>query len=409
MALPYFKEQGWEPVVLAVEPDCSENARDDTLLETIPDDVPVHRVRALPVKLSRRVGVGSLALRSLPYLRRKGNDLLSKERFDLVFFSSSLFPVMSLGPTWRKRHGVPYVLDFQDPWRSVDYIGKPHNPPGGKLKHSLSDLLGRILEPGVVANAAHMVVVSPAYPELLRERYPLLKDGFFTVVPFAAAESDFASAKTSTIQHDVFDPKDGRIHWVYAGVAGSILEKSLRAFFTALELKLREDHTLKDQLRIHFVGTEYVNGARARKQVEPMALEFGLAGIVDESTDRLPFLTTLKLLEDADALLIFGSADPSYTASKVFPYILARKPLLVIAHEKSTLGDIVRRTRAGTVISFDGNDPVGNLANRVYEGWFNQRSFRIDTDWKEFEKYSARSMTISLCKVFETATSASNV
>ncbi|NJM63821.1 MAG: hypothetical protein HC849_32625, partial [Oscillatoriales cyanobacterium RU_3_3] len=38
----------------------------------------------------------------------------------LVFFSTTIFPVMLLGKRWWQKFGVPYVLDFQDPWRS-DY------------------------------------------------------------------------------------------------------------------------------------------------------------------------------------------------------------------------------------------------------------------------------------------------
>ena len=37
MALPYFRELGWEPVVLAVQPEFSENSRDDSLMVTVPN------------------------------------------------------------------------------------------------------------------------------------------------------------------------------------------------------------------------------------------------------------------------------------------------------------------------------------------------------------------------------------
>src|SRR5260370_17960090 len=96
MALPYVREFGWEPVGLAVAAKFSENGCDETLMATLPEDVEIHRVRALPVRITRSVGLGSLALRSLPYLRAKGKEILASRKFDLVFFSTSLFPVMSL-------------------------------------------------------------------------------------------------------------------------------------------------------------------------------------------------------------------------------------------------------------------------------------------------------------------------
>src|SRR6266850_2897434 len=235
MALSYFREFGWEAVVLAVDPEFSENSRDESLLATIPNYAEVHRVRALPASMTRRVGVGNLALRSLPYLRAKGNQLLSSRSFDLVFFSTSMFPVMSLGPVWLKRFGVPYVLDFQDPWLSDYYKGSSLKPPGGRMKYAFSNMLGRALQPRVVREAAHIIVVSPAYPDLLRARYPELNGKGFTVLPFSASEKDFELAQVSEISHDIFSSNDGCIHWVYAGAASAIMEKSIRSFFTALQ------------------------------------------------------------------------------------------------------------------------------------------------------------------------------
>ena len=408
MALSHFEEFGWKPVVLAVAPEFSENTRDDSLEATIPEKTEIHRVRALPVGLTRLVGIGDLALRSLPYLRARGSQLLSSRPFDLVFFSTTMFPVMSLGPVWRKRFGIAYVLDFQDPWLTDYYRDRALTPPGGKMKYVLSNMLGRALEPRVVREAAHIVVVSPAYPDLLRTRYPDLNGKGFTVLPFAAAESDFELAQGSKIDHDVFVPNDGFIHWVYAGVAGAIMGKSLRSFFTALRSKLQREPELRKRLKIHFVGTDYAEPSRARKTVEPIAAEFDLTGMVDERTDRLPFLATLKLLSDADALLVFGSDDPSYTASKIFPYILARRPLLVLVHEGSPIVNIVNRTRSGVVVTFNSDEAPTDVAARIGNQWFDLPVTESKTDWKEFDKYSARSMTERLCAIFDDAASESD-
>ncbi len=403
MALPYFREFGWEPVVLAVAAEFSENSRDETLMATLPEDCEIHRVHALPAQVTRTVGLGSLALRSLPYLRAKGKEILASRKFDLVFFSTTLFPVMSLGAVWRRRFGIPYMLDFQDPWLTEYYDNNDSVPPGGRIKYGFSKMLGKALEPRVVRQAAHIVVVSPAYPELFRERYPELNGNTFTVLPFAASERDFEIAMTTKPKHGIFERGDGLIHWVYAGVVGSMMEKSIRAFFSALKSKLAHDEQLAARLRIHFVGTDYAVRAQAVKTVEPLAAEYGLAGIVHETTDRLPFLTTLKLLLDADALLVFGSDDPAYTASKIFPYVLARKPLLVIVHEQSSLADIVRQCRAGVVVTFDQEERIDKVADRITETWLNIPATSPDTDWQEFARYSAREMTRKLCAVFDVA------
>src|SRR5438093_394671 len=77
MALPHFAEFGWEPTVLAARPECVEGVYDPLLEESVPKDVPIVRTRALPVRQTRRFGLGSLALRAWPYLASAGSRILS--------------------------------------------------------------------------------------------------------------------------------------------------------------------------------------------------------------------------------------------------------------------------------------------------------------------------------------------
>jgi hypothetical protein len=128
MSLPYYRRFGWEPVVLTVDERWQEGALEPELLVTIPADVRVVRVRAAPAAWTRRIGIGALGLRAWPYLLRRGARLLRREKFDLVFFSTSQFITYSLGRLWKARYGVPYVIDVQDPWRT-DFYDKPGAPP----------------------------------------------------------------------------------------------------------------------------------------------------------------------------------------------------------------------------------------------------------------------------------------
>src|ERR1043166_7452429 len=123
LSLPYFRDFGWEPRVLAVDPARVENAREPLLLETIPVHVPVHHCGAFDARLTTRVGVAALALRALPFLYRAGARLIREHRPDLIYFSTTSFPVLALGRLWKKRFGVPFIVDMQDPWVS-DYAGK---------------------------------------------------------------------------------------------------------------------------------------------------------------------------------------------------------------------------------------------------------------------------------------------
>ncbi len=99
MSLPYFEEFGWRPTVLAVRADCVEGATLDPLLDrTVPAGTEVIRVGALPVRWTRRLaGWGDWRWRAWPFLWRAGSRTLARERFDLVYFSTTMFAAMASG------------------------------------------------------------------------------------------------------------------------------------------------------------------------------------------------------------------------------------------------------------------------------------------------------------------------
>jgi hypothetical protein len=204
----------------------------------------------------------------------------------------------------------------------------------------------------------------------------------------------------------VFDPADGKSHWVYVGRAGQDMAAALRAFFTALKATIQAQPTLAERLRLHFVGTDYAPAGRDRKTVEPVAIECGVGNLVGEQTARLPYFEALQCLLDADRLIVPGSDDPGYTASKIYPYILAKKPLLAIFHEQSSVVNVLKTTKAGTVITFRTGEEAESIAARIREsGWLagSQESVEPPTDWSAFAPYTAREMTRRLCEIFENA------
>lgn len=402
-SLPYFERLGWEPTVIAVTPEQCEAPRDPWLVETVPKNVRVIRVSAIDIRKTRRLRVGNLDLRALFFIERAGRRLLKEEHFDLIYFSTTAFLVMGLGALWRRRFGIPYVLDIQDPWRT-DYYKQPDAPlpPGGRLKHGFMQALAGLLEPSTVKQAAHVLVVSPAYPDLLRKRYPTLRKEIFTVLPFGAPNVDFDILTRKKEAHGVFNPDDGHIHWVYVGRAGGDMEFALRAFFIALQqARLAYPEALK-KVCIHFVGTDYAAGSRARRWVEPIAEEYQVHDMISERPHRIPYAQALAALLDADAHIMPGSDDPSYTASKLYPYILARKPLLAIFHEQSSVHEVLGKTRAGQGIAFSHKDALEDVAAKITRSWFEGDAWAglPATNWQAFEPYSAREMTRKQCEVF---------
>ena len=351
MMLADLADNGWEAVVLAVDPNYVEAPMEADLLLTIPNDIRVVRCKAISQRAARVVSVGSLGLRSFRCLRRAGDALLADGGFDLVFFSTTEFEVVPLGRRWKKRFGIPFVVDIQDPWVNDYYVRTGNPPPGGVLKHRVMQALARTREGPTLKEAAHVIAVSPAYPDELRKRYPELPEERFTTIPFGGSLHDFAVADQTALRQRIFDPSDGRTHWVYAGTAPPGIRLSLSALLLALRRAFDDRLIDPELLRLHFIGTDYARAQDAQERIRPIARELGFDQTVIEWPSRIPYLETLRCLRDANALLVLGWDDPGYTASKIYPNILAERPLLTVLHERSSANTVTRDTGAGVAVT----------------------------------------------------------
>lgn len=64
-------------------------------------------------------------------------------------------------------------------------------------------------------------------------------------------------------------------------------------------------------------------------------------------------LEALNVLIPSDGLLVLGSDEPRYTASRIFPKLLAQRPLLGLYHTASSVCSIAMVTAGVVVITHD--------------------------------------------------------
>jgi hypothetical protein len=191
----------------------------------------------------------------------------------------------------------------------------------------------------------------------------------------------------------------------YVGRGGPDMIAALRALFTAVRKGREQSPDLYQRLRMHFVGTTYAPNAAGKYQVLPIAKECGVQDIVEESPGRVQHLDAIQILLDSDALIVLGSEAPHYTASKLFPYILAAKPLLAVFHEESSGVRLLDETRAGKAITFSATRPPLSVVAEIQAAL--QRLLAAPagavppTDWKKFEPFTARAVTARLAEVFD--------
>lgn len=407
LALSHFREHGWEPTVLAVRPDRVEGAVLDPLLEqTFPTDIPIHRVGGISPRLTRKFGIGSLWWRCGRALRATGESLLREHKFDLVFFSTTLFNSFTLGPRWLRRFGVPYVLDYQDPWVNDYYRVTGNRPPGGAAKYWLAQASARRHEPRVLRAAGGVIAVSSAYGPSLAMRYPWFAAGTVQTIPFGTSTHDLKLARHHEPATSLVPVGDGNIHHVYAGRGGADMAPALTLLFRSFRRFLDTHPKVAERMRFHFIGTDYAPPPLGQLTALPVAEREGILPYVSEHCQRVPYFDALHYIVRADALVIVGSNDPSYSASKIFPYLFSGRPLLTIAHAGSLMLDLALAQARTGCFAFD-QSPVNHtaLVSRIHHEWFVQKGYLQSPpiDQARLLPHTAATMTRQLIRVFDQA------
>jgi hypothetical protein len=314
---------------------------------------------------------------------------------------------MVLGRLAHARFRIPYVIDYIDPVVTDYYWKLPRSerPP----KYEMAYALARLMEPYALRHVSQIVGVDTSYTAGAFSRYSFLASVEATGIPYGGEPADFKYLSEHPRPNRFFDKNDGLLHISYVGRGGVDVLPVLRAVFQAIKLGLQRAPQIFNRLRLHFVGTTYAPDAAGRYQMLPAARDAGIDSLVEEHPARVSYLDAIQILLDSHALLVLGSDSAHYTASKVFPYILAHKPLVAVFHEASSVVRILQETQAGQVVTFgNGCSPgqkIEEIAELLRHTLSLPRGSRPPTIWEAFGPYTAKAMTSLLAEVFDKALS----
>jgi len=247
---PHLAGFGWEPTVVTVEPDAYEGLLDPDLAQLVPPSLRVVRAPAWSAQATRRVGLGDLGLRALPGLRRAAERLLARERFDALFITIyPTYPAL-LGPPLKRRHGIPFVLDYQDPWVGawgLDVGGGPGGLPD--LKSRLTRALAVRLEPRVVRRADALTAVSARTYEDVLARVPDAQPDLCAAIPLGFDEADLDALRRAHESHaDYLRDVRAEEHVDFCDLSPE-LSRELRGLRLWLPLRLYGAEAFREQLR----------------------------------------------------------------------------------------------------------------------------------------------------------------
>ncbi len=396
-------KHGWKSIVLTVSPEFYEEVPDHDLLKTVSEDVEVIYTKAYPVPPIRFIG--DIGIRSFTFLYRKALEVTQSRSIDFIWIPIPSFYTSLLGRRLRKKTGIPYGVDYIDPWVR-DISGR------ADWRHRLTNFLARFLEPIAVKKAALITGVSfDYYQPVLKRNFsgyqwvdPNLSglnvrksEGpkvFHTWFPYGFDPYDHQIK----LDHLEFPWKKGSKPWIYAGAFLPNSRLFVELFFKRIS-SLRNQNKWPSDLELVFVGTGNYPG----KTIRAYAEEMGIEDIVSEHRQRFPFLDVLNFLSNADTVMVIGSTEKHYTASKIYQSLLSKRPVWSIFHEESTALQVLRECKAQQyTVKYKAELSVEEIEHQIEETLLSR--IASDTwapDYSKLEKYSSVENTRKLLTAIE--------
>jgi len=393
----YLPEFGWELTVVTTAARYYEERPDPALSTLVPADAKVIYTRALPTRPIRLVG--DLGIRAMWWHYRALSDLASRRKIDFLLITVASHYSSVLGRLIHRRFGVPYGIDYQDPW-----IGETRRPRPIFSKAWAAENLARLLEPWAVRDAALISGVAPGYFAGVLERNPALATRAVTAaMPIGGSELDFETVRQQSIRPFLYDPADGLFHLIYAGALLPAGVAVVEAFLQGLARLRSTAPATAAGLRVHFVGTGRSPDDAQGHQVLPLARRAGVEDLVTEHPHRIGYVDSLNHLVRANAVLVLGSTERHYTPSKLFLAVLSRRPVLAVLHKASTAVDMLAAARAGRTILLpeDGLPDPGVIAAEVQALVERPTYDPAAVDWSAFDAYSARNSARHLAEALD--------
>lgn len=390
---------GWKPVIIRVDESHYAEPLDIALGNLVPDHVTQVRTAAIPYKLTRSIGFGDLGLRGYFPIKDALESAIQEWRPEVILITGSPYYPFLLSGWIKRRFKIPVVLDNQDPWVSAEGALWPLFS-----KRGLSHKLATILEPIAVRDASFITSVSERQNEELAELYPWLNRHAMAAIPIGGDPDDFEALKAQPPSNPKVVLEPNRVHLSYVGTflprASVVVEK----IFRALKLLKDEAPELANRLVLNFVGTSNQPAGGGTHLVTPIAQDYGVEEMVREVPERVPFLEALNILVNSDGLMLLGSDEPHYTASKIYPALMSGTPFISIFHRASSAHQILLTSGGGFPHAFETLEELNGITPKLKQQLtkFAEGTVKLaPPDPRAYEPFHALNVAKQFAEVFD--------
>ncbi|MEX0779782.1 MAG: glycosyltransferase family 4 protein [Balneolales bacterium] len=399
----YLRKFGWEPIIYTPEnPEAPEIDR--SLEKDIPENLTVIRRRIWePYHLykyfigqsqKKQVNQAFLSDAGKPKITEqisrwiRGNffipdarkfwikpsikflsNWLAKNPVDAIVSTGPPHSMHMIGRGLQQTTGIPWLADFRDPWTNIDYYDD-------MLPGARADKLHHQMEAEVVTKADRVITVSPTWKQELEGVYErhvdLVTNGF--------DEEDFQGVNP---EQDAF--------FSISHIGTMMPSRNPGALWEALAQLVKENENFAHDFRLVLVG-------QVDFTVKEAIRKFGLSDNLFE-TGYLPHNEVVNRQKSTWVLLdILKNArnTKGLYAGKLFEYLAAKRPVLIIGPEDSDAAKLIKDLNAGYAAGFEDVSSIKNIIGKLYSEY---QENKLVCGSEGIERFSRRSLTGKLSKI----------
>ncbi|MDP4251709.1 MAG: glycosyltransferase [Bacteroidota bacterium] len=383
----HLHEFGWKPVIFTVDHYYREEVADPWMTEIAGNAFEKREVSAWDQRKTRKFGLGDLGLRMFFGLYRSMLKQVKKEKPALILYPVPPWYIMVMAPFIQKATGVPYAIDFIDPWV---YQSDQKN-----IKAVLSRWVAKRLEGRVVKKSSAIFAVSQGILDDLKKRYPTISPIPMIAVPYGVEVSDYAAIRVQKKEEQ----------GIVIRYTGAISEKML-VVVDCLLRAMKEVHKVLP-VRIIFTGTSYAGSGLVKPVLSGLINKNGVGDFVTENPARVGYREALEMNKLADMQLLIGDTTPYYAASKMMGLVASGRPFFAWVHEDSFPARFLKELEYPNRLFFRTEElgderKVRELADVLLFSLQNREHFiPVSLENPVFNKYTAKAMTATFADTFQ--------
>ena len=385
--LPTFR---WRPIIITPQAG-TKHIQDDSLVDEIPKDIPVHRPAFINFKdylpkilakllrpIERRLNFPDKYIRwnkaAFDYIAR---EIIPTEKIDLIYTSVGPYSTILLSHALKQHYDIPVFIDFRDPFSFNQYTLLDN-------KKNYQER-ARNIEKKVFKDVDHVNNVSEIWKQKYETLYPEIKLKS-SLIPNGYDEDDFRDFKAK---------RSNAIFTIgYSGTFSRIvpIEPLIQAI-----IEIHQRYNTSMCLRI-------ATPIKKEKLVSRYGYLFQ-NNLIDYK-GFLPYRESLKNIYQSDISALILNDIPETNGmlpAKTFEYLRIANPILLLHRKGSFLAKIIAKTKTGITVNIKDQEEMVRSLRMLHEKWRQNRQIH-HPEWNEIKKYERKYQTNQLADIFNKIT-----